>query len=189
MKTTYILLLTLFLSATVFTSCQTTEITTPTPTETVSVDENGVPYMTVTYGNTTVQTSRGTYSWDNGNVAIEADSMHPLDASEFLPCVPLVPSIMSHIDPYAAYLQFPMAPDTVEVICWDNDWFGQMDKVMEYTSVEVKPCTDEPLLYEIQLREDGHVYQVIADWDDGGEVTYGFYTAEMVYGEEIPVTE
>ncbi len=189
MKKSFVLLSLLLLTVTILPSCDTADRVYTDTLETALVDENGVPHMTVTYSDTTVQATRGTYAWDNGDVAIQADSMHPLDAKEYMALVPLVPSTLSHINPHAAYLQFPMSPDTVEAVCWDSELFGQPDKADECEPVEVKPCADEPLLYEIQLQEDGCVYEVIATWnggiDGGGKVHYSFYTSEMVYGGEV----
>ncbi len=188
-----LLLLVLLLTIPLLPSCQSENSVELPPLEVVPVDEYGAPHMIVIYGNTLTQATRGTTTWDNGEVAICADSMHPLDGKDYMALVPLQPSILSHVNPYAAYLQFPMAPDSVEVRCWDDDLFGQMDRVDECETVAVKPCEGEDCLFEIQLKEVGTVYEVIAEWNlpgnTGGTCYYSFYTSEVVQGEEIPATE
>ncbi len=189
-----LLLLVLLLTIPLLPSCQSENSVEPLTTETVSVDEYGAPHMIVNFKVTTAQATRGTTTWDNGEVAIYADSMHPLDAKDYMLYVPLLPSTMSNEHPYAAYLQFPMAPDSVEVRFWDDDLFGQPDRDSESETITATLCEDtDGTMYEIHLKAYGAVYEVIAKWnlpeDTGGTCHYSFYTGPMLYGEEIPVTE
>ncbi len=189
-----LLLLMVLLTATLLPSCQAEDAMEPLTTETVSVDEYGAPHMTVIYKRTTAQATRGTTTWDNGEVAICADSMHPLDAKDYMTFVPLLPSTVNNEHPYAAYLQFPMAPDSVEVRFWDDDLFGQPDRDAESETITATLCEDtDGTTYEIHLKAYGAVYEVIAEWNlpggTGGTCHYSFYTGEMVQGEEIPAVE
>lgn len=121
------------------------------------------PELTIVCGEKQVKALKGTYSWEyiNGNgtsTGIEADSMHPLDAKEYMTELPLAYSYKSSIDSFKAHLQFEAAPDEVEIRYWDASCWNDY-------SAESKELT-------VQALE--------ADYIDGGFSTE--YTTKLLEG-------
>ena len=105
----------------------------PLDKEDMVIEQVGVltepPEMTVVCNGKQITALRGTYSWeyqneDGTSTAIEADSMHPLDAQEYMPDLPLAYSYQSSVSAFRAYLQFAVAPDEIDVVYWSTDCWG-----------------------------------------------------------------
>lgn len=149
------------------------------------------PALTVICGESNTQALQGTYSWHypnrNGTTSgAEADCIHPLDAKELMKPLNLVPSYLSHIDPYAVYLQFDVAPDSVEVVCWNEECWGRSDCYSDSEQVPVIMATDTDaysntlIMYRFQRKEENTIYMITAKWESyenfGGTASYSFYT-------------
>lgn len=154
------------------------------------------PALTVVCGNESIEALRGTTSWqyDNGNgtfTGINSDSMHPLQAKEFMLPLNIIPTPYSHIDPLMAYLQWDVTPDKVTVHCWSEDFWGQygdyddtseeievqkLDIEIAYGSDETQRTAD----YTIRLKDENYIYEVVAEWNSSykyfGTAYYSFYT-------------
>ena len=141
---------------------------------------------------------KGTYSWEYSNgdgtsVGIEADSMHPLDAKEYMAELPLAYSYKSSVDSFKAHLQFEGVPDEVEIRYWDascwNDYSAESEEflvqALEADYVDGGFSTE----YTAKLLEGNYIYEVIAKWSSsenyGGTAHYSFYT---VMGDYEPVS-
>ena len=157
------------------------------------------PALTVICGESSTQALQGTYSWHynnwNGTISgVEADCIHPLDAKELMTPLHFVPSYYSHIDPYAVYLQFDVAPDSVAISCWGEECWGQPDaafkeKHVSVTKIEDTDANGNPLiLYSFQRSEENAIYIVSATWESyenfGGTATYSFYTKQKLNSEQ-----
>ena len=131
------------------------------------------PVLTVVSDEISVTALLGPYSWQRKNVdgsftAVEADSLHPLDCRDLL-SPPLETSETT------AMLKFAEDPDRIASIqCWsDSNWSNPSAK-------------GEDVLHNgntIEVNSDGHIYEVVAQWDTdsgyGGTAHYSFYiTAE-----------
>ena len=192
----------------VLSACHKTETTVPTdsPSDSpsdVSSEEPSVegteefilqfsPALTVSCRNSAVEALKGTTSWhylnEDGNfTGIEADSMHPLQAKEYMTPLVLKPVIYSHIDPFAAYLTFEVAPDKIQVRCWREEHWGQFDaESLEIAVESVENTVPEDLSspdFVIQLKDGNYIYEVIAEWSHsekyGGTARYSFYTTTV----------
>ena len=156
------------------------------------------PELTIVCGEKQIMALKGTYSWEysNGNgtsTGIEADSMHPLNAKEYMTELPLAYSYKSSIDLFKAHLQFETAPDEVEIRYWDascwNDYSAERKELtvqaLEADYIDVGFSTE----YTAKLLEGNYIYEVIAKWssseDYGGIAHYSFYT---VMGDYEPVS-
>ena len=154
------------------------------------------PALTVICGNESIETLRGTTSWqyDNGNgtfTGINSDSMHPLQAKEFMTPLNIIPTPYSHIDPLMAYLQWDVTPDKVSVRCWSEDCWGQYGDYDDTTEeIEVQKIdieiahgsneTQRTADYTIRLKDENYIYEVVAEWNSSdkyfGTAYYSFYT-------------
>lgn len=149
------------------------------------------PTLTVICEGNNTEAMLGTYSWhypnwDGTMTAIEADSIHPLQAKEYMEPLNLIPSYLSHIDPYAVYSQFDVAPDSVEVSYWDEECWGRTDASFEHKAISVNKTEDtdtngNPLfVYSFQRSEETAIYIISAKWESyenfGGTAYYSFYT-------------
>ena len=154
------------------------------------------PALTVVCGNESIEALRGTTSWqyDNGNgtfTGINSDSMHPLQAKEFMTPLNIIPTPYSHIDPLETYLQWDVTPDNVSVRCWSEDCWGQYgdyndtseDIEVQKLDIEIAHGSDETQRiadYAIRLKEENHIYEVVAEWNSSdkyfGTAYYSFYT-------------
>lgn len=163
------------------------------------------PALYVVCGEASVEALRGTTSWmyDNGNgtsSGFEADSMHPLQAKDYMTPLRLLPSYVSHIDPFTANLRFNVIPDVVQVRCWSEDCWGQYGAESEKVPVTILETETNSAMpgygtdFLIGLKEGNYIYEVTARWDRsekyGGTAYYSFYT-EMPDLElhPIPITE
>ena len=78
------------------------------------------PTLTVSCGEEQIEALVGTHSWmhrDETGVGtgIEADSAHPLESKESLPCLTVGYSYKSSVNPLEAHLKFSMTPNAVEI--------------------------------------------------------------------------
>ena len=87
------------------------------------------PALTVIYGeNNSIEALRGTTSWkyqneDGAWTGFEADSIHPLAAKEYMPCLELLPVITSSGSHLIVKMQWDAVPDKTSVRCWnEKDW-------------------------------------------------------------------
>lgn len=131
------------------------------------------PGLSVQHNGQSVQALPGTSSWqyinpDGTSTGIEADSMHPLDAKEYMPVLPAVEG--------KARLVFNTAADEITVKAWPVSQWGNLEAVDEAIQV---PVTGE----EIVLLEGGHIYEVFAKWtrfeEFGGARYYSFCTSPL----------
>lgn len=161
---------------------------------TLSTTQNGMnddiilkepPTLIVSCGESSIEALRGTTSWlyqneDGSETAIESDSMHPLQAKEYMTPLILLPSTYSHIDPLVAYLYFEVAPDEVSVRCWSEECWEQTGAESEAVDIsDYDSGTDEPM-FIVSLRDGNYIYEIIAQWNSsekyGGTAYYSFYT-------------
>ncbi len=168
------------------------------------------PELTVLYNETSVNALKGTSSWtykeEDGNfVSINADSMHPLNAKEYMPSLKLLPSQFSHIDPNAAYLYFEVIPDEVTVRCWSEESWGNPNAKSEEVDVYIlmfdssvdvpnfDSDTEIPPSIHIELKDGNYIYEVMAKWDSrelyGGTALYSFSTFKpnLVIGDQSTI--
>ena len=143
------------------------------------------PALTVVYGEESTEALRGTSSWTYQNedgtwTGIEADSMHPLQAKEYMPNLTLLPAITSF-----AGMQWDTVPDKVSVRCWSEAYWGQYDAESEEVSAKVL-CVDssdgcDPY-FSVELKDGSYVYEIIAEWNSAetyhGKACYSFYTVK-----------
>ena len=155
-----------------------------TAQETVTLKEP--PALTVVYGeNNSVEALRGTSSWmyqneDGTWTGIEADSMHPLQAKEYMPSLTLLP-----VTPSFAGMQWDTVPDKVTVRCWNESYWGQYDAESEELSVRtlmVDSNMETAPIISVELKDGSYVYEVIAEWNSAetyhGKACYSFYTVK-----------
>lgn len=149
------------------------------------------PTLSVICGETKVETLQGTRSWyyqngDGTSTGVEIDSIHPLEAKDLMQPLSLTPSYLSHVDPFAAYLQFEVAPDSVQVSCWSEYYWGQSNAYdkgenLNVTSVEtVQADGTTNRQYQFDLKDGNYIYLISAKWDSSelykGSSDYSFYT-------------
>ena len=149
------------------------------------------PALTVRWGDKTVEALQGTSSWryqneDGTSTGIEADSLHPLQAKEYMTPLELIPTPLSSVDPLQAYLLWNTLPDKVSVYGWaEEDWeqpTAQKKEIPVYTlMIDSEPAT-EPI-FSIELQDGNYIYEVIAEWNRaelyGGTAFYSFYTVKQ----------
>lgn len=143
------------------------------------------PALTVTCGESQTQALKGTCSWtwlnaDGTSTSIASDSLHPLQAREYM--TPLyLPAPLSDADPLTADLRFEAAPDQVSIRRWSgNDW-DRIDAQSEVVEVSVDDeKSSEDRSFKISLEDGQYVYEVTAEWNHeeqyGGTASYSFYT-------------
>ena len=147
------------------------------------------PILTVICGKESVEALRGTSSWtyenDNGKLmGIESDSMHPLQAKEYMKPLKLIPTQYSSIEPLKAYLQWDVVPDWVVVRYWSEESWGDIEAESEMipalmmdSDVNIGP------IFPIDLKKGNYIYEVIADSKSyekfSGKAHYSFYTANL----------
>ena len=148
------------------------------------------PVLTVICGKESVEALRGTTSWmyqneDGTGSGIESDSMHPLQAKEYMTPLDLIPTPISSIDPLTANLQWDTTPDKVVVRCWGEECWGRYDAESEDILVDVMGIDFNSQLvtnYVIQLKDGNYIYEVVAEWNSsetwGGTAYYSFYTVK-----------
>ena len=164
-------------------------------TQDVTMENNGAsqeviilkepPALTVICGeNNSVEALKGTYSWtyleeDGTGIGINADSMHPLEAKEYMP-------YFVNPNPSKVNLQWDIAPDMISVCCWNEEDWGQPDaksEELEVLTLMVDSNIDIAPIPSIQLKDGNHIYEVIAEWNSSekynGTVCYSFYTVQQ----------
>lgn len=141
-----------------------------------------------------VEALSGTTSWhydqgDGTQMAIEADSPHPLQMKEIMPVLVQMPSTLSHIDPFAVYLRWDVAPDRVRVCGWPEEDFGAPGAKCEELTVKV-PEDDEGI-FAVHLSSESRIYEVVAEWERfenwGGGANYYFYSTVATLRPVEPV--
>lgn len=161
----------------------------PNPSNNETVFDT-VPDLTVTCTDKSVKALKGTTSWtysldDGKKQSFCSDSMHPLQAVEYMEALSLMPSYMSRYEPLRATLLFESpTPDKVSVRCWDESCIDKPDSPgaeIEVQAVEVDFAdgtwgTD----YTLTLLDGNYIYEVVAEWNSNenceGTVYYSFYT-------------
>lgn len=156
--------------------------------------ENNIVYKTppnlaVICGESRAEALRGTSTWtyknsDGTSVSVCSDSMHPLDAKEYMTPLKLLPSYKSSADPFKAYLLFEVSPDKVEVRCWDescwNTPVSEGENVPVTTSESGMADRENEKDFVITLKNGIYIYEVVAEWSGyesfGGTAYYSFYT-------------
>lgn len=148
------------------------------------------PMLTVVYGDETVEALRGTTSWmyqneDGTGISISSDSLHPLQAKEYMTPIDLTPthSSAAKTNPFEAFLQWDTVPDKISVYCWREEFWNQptaeSDEIpvnifMVDSNFETKP------VISIELKDENYIYEVVSQWNSsgkyGGTVRYSFYT-------------
>ncbi len=144
------------------------------------------PELYIVTDETSIEAMKGTLTWtykeeDGKAVTLNADSTHPLSMKEHMPCVALVPTVMSHTYPIrSARLQFGASPNefmpnSVSVRCWTAESWG--DPGAEGRSVNVDH--ENGNIY-IPLENGDYIYEITAKWNGSrtayGTVRYSFYT-------------
>lgn len=150
------------------------------------------PALSVVYGeNNSIEALQGTSSWMYANedgtwTGIEADSMHPLDAKEYMPCLELSPVAASSRSRLSVRMQWDTSPDKVTVRCWSDACWGQYDAESEELTVRtlmVDSNTEAAPVISVELKDGSYVYEVIAEWSSvetyHGKACYSFYTVKQ----------
>lgn len=137
------------------------------------------PALTVVCCDNGVEALSGTASWaylhEDGVVRrIEFDSLHPLQAKEHMPILPLLPNTATTSDMRKAYLQWGITPDSISVRCWSEECWGQADAKSENVTLA---GSEE---FVILLKDGNNIYEVIAEWNfpetRGGRACFSFRT-------------
>jgi len=147
------------------------------------------PALRVSCAMESIEALRGTSSWwyeneDGTCTGIEADSMHPLQAKEYMSSLSLQPTYLSHIDSLAAYLSFNVLPDSLVVRCWSEEYWGRDDagNDCELLAVEEAEIGPEKTGFLLKLKDGSYIYEVTASWENaeryGGTAYYSFYTTK-----------
>ena len=162
-----------------------TEGTETVPNETILKEP---PVLTVVCGNKTAEALRGTTSWmyqneDGTSTSFEADSMHPLQAKEYMTPLDIIPIPISSIDPLKADLQWNTIPDKVLVRCWNEEYWGQSTAESEEIPVRILMIDsniETAPIVSIGLKDGNYIYEVVAEWNSAekysGTAHYSFYT-------------
>ena len=165
--------------------------TDETITEEVIRDEviKEAPEMVVVCNEIGITALQGTTSWTytdifGKGVSIVSDSMHPLQAKEYMPVLDILPTQFSYSNPLSARIQFnvkntksvrTMSPDEVYVRCWDESCWGNADAKSE--DVAVKMVNGN---FFFELKDGNYIYEVIAIFNSAkkysGNVQYSFCT-------------
>ena len=170
-------------------------------TQTASIESGGMaqetivlkepPALTVLYGdNNSIEALKGTYSWmyqneDGTWTGMEADSIHPLAAKEYMPSLQLLPVVTDSNSHLKVKLQWDIAPDEITVRCWDEADWGQTDAESEELPVRTLTVDSDPATEpaaSVELKDGSCVYEVIAAWNSAeqynGNARYSFYTVK-----------
>ena len=149
------------------------------------------PAMSVISNEQSVVAMPGASTWvyakENGEiVSVVGDPVHPESAKKIMPCIDLLPTYLSSVDPLGAYLYFyaketgPSAsvpPDELHILCVEEEAWGKAEVQTE----EIKLKEIEGNLF-FRLKEGNYVYEVRAQWKTGenisGTVVYTFRTAK-----------
>ncbi len=138
-----------------------------------------LPALTVSCGESSIEALRGAASWWYSGTAIEADSIHPLQAKEYMTPL-LLPSTDSYTDPLTARLSFDAAPDEVSVRCWSEECWEQVGAESEAVDISDDNDGSQGPVFTVSLKDGVYIYEITAEWNRsdqyGGTVHYSFYT-------------
>lgn len=116
-------------------------------------------------------------------MGIEADSLHPLQAKEYMAPLDLIPTPISSIDPFKAYLQWNTIPANVLVRCWNEECWGQFTAESEEIPVSILMIDsniETAPIVSVELKDGNYIYEVVAEWNSSekysGKAYYSFYT-------------
>lgn len=159
---------------------------------------NEPPALTVIYGKENVKALRGTTSWtyvneDGTSTSVASDSLHPLQAKEYMPSLNLFPSTLSSSEPLKATLKWDFVPDKVTARCWSEDCWEQVGDYNE-TSEEIPlkrliidSDTETDPIISIEMKDGNYIYEITAEWNSyekcSGKAYYSFYTVCPDYEE------
>lgn len=127
------------------------------------------PVLNVVMDGIAYPTSLGTYSWQSKNddetsTTVIADGVHPLYCKDSL-------LLFVETSEKTATLDFLEEPDAIlSARCWSDAYWESPDAKSKNVSVDGN---------SIELQSGGHVYEVVAKWDEsggyGGAAHYAFY--------------
>lgn len=159
-------------------STETAEIQT-VPTENTVIQEYP-PALTLIYNDEHYTALQGTSSWTyqigEECFSLCADSIHPLQAKEYMPF--FLTSGTKRVS-----LLWDLPPDEIFALCYESSAWGTYDA--PGTSIPVMTlliCSDqeEDPLFSLELKEGNYIYEVTANWNSsefwGGSSKYSFYT-------------
>lgn len=147
------------------------------------------PEMVVVSNDISITALQGTTSWTytdifGKGVSIESDSMHPLQAKEYMPVLDILPTQFSYSNPLSARIQFnvkntksvrTMSPDEVYVRCWDESCWGNANAKSEDVAVKIVNGN-----FFFELKDGNYIYEVIAVFNSAkkysGNAQYSFCT-------------
>ena len=139
------------------------------------------PALTVVCGDPSLEANRGTTSWqykneDGTSEGFNSDSLHPLQAKEFM--TPLELPADDSVDQLEASLQWDVAPDQVSVHCWSEESWDQIDEESE--EIPLNTQTTDADSSSIALKDGNYIYEIVAEWNGNekysGMASYSFYT-------------
>lgn len=159
---------------------------------------NRPPELTILYGKESIKALRGTTSWtyandDGTSTSEESDSLHPLQAKDYMTPLSLLPSTLSSANPLEVNLRWDYVPDEVTVRCWGEECWGQTgdyNNTSEEIPVKILMIDSdgetEPII-TTELKDGNYIYEVTAEWNSydkfSGTAHYSFYTITQ---DEIP---
>lgn len=159
---------------------------------------NRPPELTILYGKESIKALRGTTSWtyandDGTSTSEESDSLHPLQAKDYMTPLSLLPSTLSSANPLEVNLRWDYVPDEVTVRCWSEECWGQTgdyNNTSEEIPVKILMIDSdgetEPII-TTELKDGNYIYEVTAEWNSydkfSGTAHYSFYTITQ---DEIP---
>lgn len=159
---------------------------------------NRPPELTILYGKESIKALRGTTSWtyandDGTSTSEESDSLHPLQAKDYMTPLSLLPSTLSSANPLEVNLRWDYVPDEVTVHCWSEECWGQTgdyNNTSEEIPVKILMIDSdgetEPII-TTELKDGNYIYEVTAEWNSydkfSGTAHYSFYT---ITPDEIP---
>ena len=159
---------------------------------------NRPPELTILYGKESIKALRGTTSWtyandDGTSTSEESDSLHPLQAKDYMTYLSLFPSTLSSTEPFKVNLRWDYVPDEVTVRCWSEDCWGQTgdyNNTSEEIPVKILMIDSDgetkPII-TTELKDGSYIYEVTAEWNSydkfSGTAHYSFYT---ITPDEIP---
>lgn len=135
--------------------------------------------FSVTCGEVTIEPRTGSIQWeytkeDGTDGALLGDGLHPLEAKQDSPCLPLTPK--GSLD---AWLYWEIMPDRVSVRYWGEECWTDVDakEVENFRLMESNEAGDCFLLH---LKDGNYIYEVTATWHNApnfsGTVYYSFHT-------------
>lgn len=108
-----------------------------------------------------------------------ADGIDPLESSDTLPVISILPAYVSTVNPMNAYLMFEIVPDKVTARCWDTRLHIEDTAEVEFIDAYLENGTYSPDII-LKLKNKNCIYEVKAEWfgHDGfvGTAAYCFRT-------------